>query len=102
MIPVDENLLSYPQLLQSDEHKITHQLEFERSDHAEFSDQQMLDFLENLSLFFSFCHGGWVAIALAVAMDEHGFAIAEEWGVGRVGPQNKPSGFLDQYHLDGL
>ena len=102
LVPVGGSLLSYPKLLQSDEHKITHQLEFERNDLAEFSDDDMRQLLEDVSLFFSFCHGGWVAIGFAVGMNEHGNVIAEEWGIGRIGPQDDPSGFLDPFHLGGL
>jgi hypothetical protein len=102
IVPVGGNLLAYPELLQSDEHKITHQLEFERSDHARFSDDDMHHFLEKISLFFSFCHGGWVAIGFAVGFDRGGIVVAEEWGIGRIGPHEEPSGFLDPFHLDGL
>jgi hypothetical protein len=102
LLPVDEKSLCYPPAAQSDEHRVTHHLEFERADGSSFSDEAMTHFMEKLVDFFSFCHGGWVAIAFAVGIDERGVVMAEEWGVGRVGVQDQPNGFLDRYDVESL
>lgn len=102
MIPIGESRLSYPPLLQSDEHKITHQIEFERADGAAFSDGELFEFVQDLSLFFSFCHGGWISVGLALGTDRDGVVSGEEWGIGRIGPPDDPDGFLDRLQTDGL
>lgn len=102
ILPMGGDLLSSPWLRDAPEFKITHHLEFERSDRAVFSDDDMLDFVGKTAQFFSFCHGGWVAVGFTVGLDEGGVVTSEEWEIGRIGPQSKPNGFLDRYQVRGL
>lgn len=99
VVPVNEDSLCYPERLRSDEHTITHQLEFSRTDCAAFSSEQMIDFLFKVAEFFSFCHGGWVAIGLAVGFDRQGEVAADEWGTGRIGPGDSLSGCFDCFQI---
>ena len=55
-------------------------------------------FLERVGLFFSFCHGGWVALGLITGAGADGSVANEEWGIGRIGEPADPDSFLDPRH----
>jgi hypothetical protein len=102
MIPVGENTVEYPPLLRADDQTITHHLEFSRVDCMQFSAEEMVEYLVKLTEFFSFCHGGWIGIGLALGIDESGEVMVDEWGISRVGPQDELSGCLDRYQIAAL
>lgn len=54
--------------------------------------------MEKLSLFLSFCHGRWVALALTVGLDDSAEKTLEQWGTGRISNWREPNGWLDKHH----
>ena len=102
MIPIGDRTVEYPPVLQSDEHAFTHHLEFSRVDGAQFSADEMVEYLVNLTEFFSFCHGGWIGVGLALGIDQNGEVAVDEWGTNRFGPQDGLSGCLDRYQISAL
>jgi hypothetical protein len=98
-IPITGDTLELPPRFNSDEEfRATHQVEFSREDGSSFTGKQAQVFLEKMSLFLSFCRGRWVAIALAVGLDDSAERKLEQWGTGRVSSWHGPNGWLDEHH----
>jgi hypothetical protein len=98
-IPITGDTLELQPRFNSDEEfRATHQVEFSREDGSSFTGKQAQLFLEKLSLFLSFCRGRWVAIALAVGLDDSGEKKYEQWGTGRISSWHEPNGWLDAHH----
>ena len=101
MIPVGSGVC-YAEILKSDEHDLTHQLEIRRTDYGDFTNEQIQKLFEDLGQFFSFCQGGWVGLALATGMNSDGAVVIEEWGVGRLGPLDELDGFINRHYVLGM
>ncbi len=97
-IPISEETLVMPTSMQSDNYRVTYQVEFSREDNSVFTVAAAQEFLEHLSIFLSFCQGQWVATSLTSATDADGALALEQWGTGRVSSWREPSGWLDEHH----
>lgn len=102
IIPIIEEILAHPQPRKMGRRRVTHQLEFSRADASSFTAPEMLSFLENVGQFFSFCHGGWIGLALAVGFTQDGTSETQAWGHTRIGRLSRPDSFLDKHHLECL
>jgi len=98
-IPMSDETLAIPAGMQSDEYRVTHQVEFAREDGAAFTPSEVQDFLDDLHYFLSFCRGRWVATSFTIAFDKEGRIGMEEWGTGKVSPWRDPSSWVDEHHL---
>jgi hypothetical protein len=96
--PISDETLAVPDSMQSEEYRVTHQVEFGRQDGALFTPVEAEHFLEDLHYFLSFCRGRWVAAAFTVAIDRDGNIGMEQWGTGKVSPWHDPSSWLDNRH----
>jgi hypothetical protein len=101
-IPVSERTLAVAETMHDENHRITHQVEFERDDKSLFTAAEAQKFLGELSLFLSFCRGQFVATSFTVAVNSNGEAAMEQWGTGRVSPWRRPSNWLDEHHGDAI
>jgi hypothetical protein len=96
--PISDKTLAVPDSMQSQEYRVTHQVEFGRQNGALFTPVEAEHFLEDLHYFLSFCRGRWVATAFTVAIDRDGNIGMEQWGTGKVSPWRDPSSWLDNHH----
>jgi hypothetical protein len=101
-IPVSEQTLTIPKNMQNKSYLITHQVEFSRSDDSPFTPTDLYAFLENLSLFLSFCRGQWVATSFTVAFNADGDLGLEQWGGGRVSSWHDAFNWIDRYNSDAI
>lgn len=97
-IPISEETLVIPGVMQDNKYRATYQVEFAREDGSVFTVAEAQQFLWHLSTFLSFCQGQWVATSFTVAADADGALGLEQWGTGRVSMWREPSGWLDEHH----
>jgi hypothetical protein len=100
--PISDETLAVHESMQSDEYRITHQVEFVRENRAPFTPSEAQRFLEDLHYFLSFCRGRWVATSFTVGTGEDGTVRMEQWGTGKVSPWRNPSSWLDRHHGDPI
>ena len=83
---------------------ITHVGRIERADAAEFSTEQLDDFLLCLSHYLSFGLGRWSGPSLPIGFDVNGHRVFEQWGLPRVagGPWSGSFSWFDQHHAEML
>jgi len=102
VIPVSEGTLGFSKAMRSEDYQVTHQVEFAREDGSVFTTQEAQSFLEDLSLYLSFCRGRWVGTSFTVAFNLDGEVGLEQWGSGRVSPWQAPDSWLDIHHGDPI
>lgn len=66
VIPASDKTMAFAETMRDDRYQLTHQVEFAREDGSLFSRADADTFLEELSLFLSFCRGQWVATSFTV------------------------------------
>jgi hypothetical protein len=96
--PVTDSTLLYPPSVQNDAYFFTHHLCAQKCDGTAFPTSEAHGKLNDLALFFSFCHGHWVSTALTSGIDEHGQVGMEEWGTRTLSRWFRGSNWLDEHH----